>query len=179
MRITQEKIRGVHQSVIFFFRCHGEPRQHRCGKGIAHRAFFGGVFADSAIVQIFLDEQNFGTAALETDNAGGAELSAVEPDIIGADSRGQAALVEKFGVPLINFEPEFALFGVPVKIEIAGELLGSGGLFTDGGGGRVGERESAGAQPQQREQEDRDARILQHFQSLRRCQTFYIISWCA
>ena len=71
-----------------------------------HGAFFGGIFTDGTVVQIFLNEQNFGAAAFETDDARGAELSAIEADVVGADSRGQAALVEKLGVPLVNFEPE-------------------------------------------------------------------------
>ena len=144
--VAQEKFGGVHQGVIFFFGGYREAGQDGFGEGVVDGAFFGGIVADGAIVQIFLHEQNFGPAAFEPDDARGAELAAVEADVVGADAGGQAALVQKFRVPLVDFEPEFALFGVPVQIEVAGQFLGASGFFRDGCGRRIGARECAARQ---------------------------------
>ena len=101
---------------------------------IVDRAAFVGVLAHRAVIEIFLDEQDLRAAALEAHDARRAKLAAVQPNIIRTDARRKPALVEEFAVPLVDFEPQLALLGVPVEIEITGKLLRPRGFLGDGGG---------------------------------------------
>ena len=121
--VAEEEIGGVDEGMIFFFGGDGEATEDGFGEGIMDGAAFGRVLADRAVIEIFLDEQDFGAAAFKADDAGGTELATVEADVIVADAGGEAALVEEFSVPFVDFEPEFALPGVPVEVEVAGEFL--------------------------------------------------------
>ena len=108
----------------FFFRGHRETPEHRFGERLSHRGAFIGIIGDRAIVQIRLDQQHFGADALKAHDARGAQLAAVEADVIGADAGGQGSLVEKFGVPLVDFQPELARLGIPIEVEVAGQFCG-------------------------------------------------------
>src|SRR5262249_48917643 len=116
----------------------GEASERGFGEGVVDGAALVWIIANGAIFEVLLNEQNFGADALEADDARGAELAAVEADVVGADAGRQAGLVDEFGGPFVDFEPELALFGVPIEVEVAGEFLRVCGFFGDGGRGIVG-----------------------------------------
>ncbi len=123
VRIAQEKIRGVHQSMIFFLGFHLEAPQRRLRKRIVHRSPFVGIVAHRAVFEVFLNQQHLRAAALKSHNARSAKLPPVQPDIIRPDPRRKPALVKKFAPPLINFQPQLPLLCIPVKVEIPSKPL--------------------------------------------------------
>src|SRR5262249_43815724 len=139
---------------------------------------------------------DFGADALEANDAGGAKLAAIESDVVGADAGGEAGLVDELGRPFVDFEPELALLGVPIEVEVAGEFLCAGGFFGNGGSSGIGGAERKGARqtkengkenpyPLQKPQRMRhpircsDIGEFQHVWSLRWERTFYNKRWRA
>ena len=151
VRIAQEEIGGIDEDILAFFGGHGETPQRRFGERIADGAALVRVVGHGAIFKILFDKEDLGPAAFESDDGGFAKLAAVESDVVRTDSGGEAALIKKILVPFIfiDFQPKLALFGVPIKIEIARQLLRAGGFLGDGwrlgriGTGRGGNREQA------------------------------------
>src|SRR5690349_22815186 len=158
-----------------FFRGYGESPERGLCERVVNGAALVGVVADGTVFQIFLNEQNLGSAAFEAHDAGSPELAAVKPDVVRANARGQAALVKELRAPLVDFEPQLALLRVPVEIEIARELLRAGGLFTNG---RRLRSLRAGAEAvrtnAQKTEHKASTRNFQHVQRLRMEGTFYI-----
>ena len=92
-----------------------------------------------------LDQQHLGSDALERDEPPVAFLAAVEADVVGAESGGQAGGVEEWTVEARDLEPEIAGALVPVEREVAVQLLHAGGALFDGGRGSSRSRGRAAA----------------------------------
>src|ERR1700732_1530519 len=86
--IAKKKISGVHQGAAVLFGGDREAPKSRLREGIVDGAELVGIVADGAIVQIRLNEQNLGAAALEAHDARIAELAAIEADVVRSDAGG-------------------------------------------------------------------------------------------
>ncbi len=140
--VSEEKVGGVNKYMAILLGCigdrfaillggNGEAPKRRLRERIVDSTALIHVVGHRAIAEILLNEENFRPAALEPDDGRFAELAAVEADVIRADARREPALVEEFRLPLIDFEPQLTLLGVPIQIEIAGKLLRAGDFFGD------------------------------------------------
>ncbi len=83
MRIPQQKGGEVHQHAAVFFCFDLETPDGRLCKGIGYRAALVGVVADGTEIVVGLYEQDFGANPVKLDNAGIAQLIAVQADVIG------------------------------------------------------------------------------------------------
>ena len=130
--VAHEEIGGVHQDVAVALGGDGEAPQDGLREGIFHRPALGGIGAGRAEVLVALHHQDARADAFEGDDLAVAFLSAVEPDVVGAESGGEAGGVEDSGVEAWDFQEQVAGALVPIQREVAVELLHAGGAFLDG-----------------------------------------------
>ena len=123
MRVSQKKIRRIHQRVVLFFSRHRESPQRRLCKRIVHRAPLVRIIAHRAVFQILLHQQHLRPAAVKPHDARRAQLPAVQPDVVRSNPRRQPALVQKLRSPLVNLQPNLPLLRIPVQVEVPRQLL--------------------------------------------------------
>ena len=145
LAIAQEEVSGVHQHMAIRFGAHREAPQNRLGEGILHRASLRRVRARRAEGFVALHHQHARSDALERDHLAAALLAAVEADVVGAETRGQARGVQEIGVEAADFEPQRTGAIIPVDGEIAVQLLHAGGAFFDGRNGSAARAASSTA----------------------------------
>jgi hypothetical protein len=98
------------------------------GEGLRDRELLGGVSGAAAEGLVGLDEEHFGTNALEVQDDAFGDLAAVEPEIVGARAVRQGVGVDEVravagGVEVRDFEVELAGACVPVEREVAVDVL--------------------------------------------------------
>ena len=134
MRVVEPKIRSIHEhvAVVFVLSACIEAPEYRLRKSVLHALPLSRADGAGTETEILLHEQNFRSNTLEADNARFAELSTIKADIIRADAGGERIKIKKIGIPFIDLEPELAAGGVPIKVEVSGQLLHRFGLLYDG-----------------------------------------------
>src|SRR6266850_454696 len=132
MRVAQVKGGGVDQRPAAFFGRNFKSPQRRFGKSVFDRAAFVGVVAvrTKAVVRCY--QQNAGPGAFEAHDVTLAKLASIQTDIVRTDGGGQRLNIKKLGIPLVDLQPDFAGFGVPVEGNVAGKLFHAGDFFGDG-----------------------------------------------
>ncbi len=105
-------------------------------EGLAYGEALGGIRGAGTVVEVGLDEEDFAADAGEVDDAAGAELAAVEADVVGAEAPGELVEEEEVVVGGGEFHEELAGAGIPEEGEEAGARFEAGGFLCDGGGGR-------------------------------------------
>src|SRR5262249_5871618 len=162
--IAKEEIGRVHERMVLLFRADGESPKHGFRKGIANGAALVCIVANRAIVEILMNQQHFWPAAVEADDARSPELAAVQSDVVRSDSCGKSALVEKLGVPLVDFQPQLPLLGIPVEVEIAGQFLHPRRLFCNCERlCRIRRGGCEGYSKTKERRQEKPAQMLQHF----------------
>ena len=130
--IAHEEIGSVHQHAAIALGGDGEAPQHGLGEGIFYRAAFGGIGAGGPEVLVALHHQDTRSHALEGDDLAPAFLSAIEADIIGAQSRRETRRVQHRGIEAGDLQPQIARALLPIDREKAIELRHAGGALLDG-----------------------------------------------
>src|SRR5258708_1270426 len=96
--VAQEEVGGVDEHAAIALGGDGEAPEDGLGEGILHGAAFRGIGAGGAEVFIALHHEDARSDALEGDDLAVAFLSAIEADVVGAESGGEACGVEDRGV---------------------------------------------------------------------------------
>src|SRR5689334_17238185 len=131
MNVAKEKVRGVDEHTSAFFRGDFKAPERRLRERVFHCVTFVRVVGDGAKIIVRRDEQHAWTTAIEAHDRAGAELTAIESDVVRTDAGGQGFNVEKLAVPLVDLEPDLARLRVPVEGEEAGKLLHAFHLVCD------------------------------------------------
>src|SRR5262249_9461144 len=130
--VPQEEVARVHEDVPVAFGSNGESPENGLGKGVLDRSALQGVRAARPEGVIRLNQQHFRADPLEHDDAAATFLATVEADVVRSKTGGQAWRIEELRLEPRNFQPERAGALVPIKREVAVELLHSGCSFFDG-----------------------------------------------
>ena len=99
MAVAQEEIGGVHQNASIGLRRHSEAPQNGLRERVFDRLALRGVGAGRAEVLVALHHHHARSDALEADDLALALLSAVQADIVGAQSGGEPGGIEEPAYP--------------------------------------------------------------------------------
>ena len=137
--VVQEEVRPIDKNRSFRrLGGDGESPQHRLGERLLYCQLFRGIAARRAESQVGLNEQHFGAASFEIDEASFRNLSAIEAEIIRAGSKWEGIYIEKLGrlsvgAEMLDLKIEFAGPGIPVKRDQSVEVFHASGFFLNGG----------------------------------------------
>src|SRR3954464_8752665 len=123
VRVAHEEAGGVDKHASTFFRFDLEAPQYGLGERIVHGALLRLVRRDGAIAVVRLRHQHLGPDAFEADDAGAAELPAIESDGIGAEAGRQRDLVEDLFVEAADLHEQLARGPLPVQRHVAVDFL--------------------------------------------------------
>ena len=133
MAVAQEEIGGVHQHMAIAFRGHCEAPQDGLREGVRYRCALRRIAAGGAERFVALHQEHARSHAMEGDDPALSLLPAVQPDIVGAEARGKTGGVQELGIEARNLQVEIAGALVPIKREVAVQLLHAGGAFFNRG----------------------------------------------
>src|SRR5712692_13704 len=137
MSITQIKSCRIDERMPTLFRPHFKSPKRRFCESVFDRAPLISVVAVGAKRIVRCDQQNARPGALKANNVALAKLTSIQTDVIRSNAGGQRFNVKKFGIPLVDLEPDFSRLRVPVERKVTGKLLHAGDFFGDRGCFRV------------------------------------------
>lgn len=153
MDIAEQEVGGVDQNgAVWVLGDDGEAGEDGGWKRLLDGAALGGVGRGRSEALVGFDEEEFGSGALETDDALGGEaaagrrdLATVEAEVVRADAEGKSVNVEEVCAAAVgvqrDLKVELAGADVDVEGEEASRVLHAGGFAGDAGESGRGLRE--------------------------------------
>ena len=123
VRIANQKIGGVNENGPVALGEYLESPDNGTRKRFFDGILLVRVVSQGPVVEIVLDQQQLRPGTLKLDDPGRTELTAVQAEVVGADTASQRRLVKKRLTQLVGVDqqPPFPL--IPVQIVIAGQVL--------------------------------------------------------